>query len=230
MTYGDELINPEISSWPYKLGELLNISEIVNYGLCGRSNDYILRTTLDYCADYVLNNKMDDLFVVIGWTEILRFELWDDINNKYRHIQQIDNKKSSDLYEFITKYKSNICNNSLNKLNNILTLQLFLEKFNIKFLFFDAVAEISMNTDLIIKSIKNVKYNKFDNLISHSKRLELIKFVTAQKKTISVSMYDFCENNNYKFGPNLHPLEEGHEAWANYLYNYIKENDILITV
>jgi hypothetical protein len=44
---------------------------------------------------------------------------------------------------------------------------------------------------------------------------------------VTPSFSKFCEGTNYEIGPQLHPLEEGHIAWADHLIAYIEQNNLL---
>ena len=38
-------------------------------------------------------------------------------------------------------------------------------------------------------------------------------------------MEEYCNNNLVPLGPLKHPLEEGHNLWANYLFERLNKND-----
>ena len=63
-TYGDELDNPEKDRFSTLIGK-----DHINLGKNGKSNDSILRTTLDHCE----NNKVD--LAVIQFTKPSRTEI-----------------------------------------------------------------------------------------------------------------------------------------------------------
>jgi len=50
--------------------------DLVNHAQIGGSNARIVRTTKKYCNNYIKeHNNVDDLFVLIGWTELQRYEI-----------------------------------------------------------------------------------------------------------------------------------------------------------
>ena len=66
-TYGDELDNPK-DAWPYLLGNQLGY-EVHNHARNGASNDYIVKTTVEY-----LENNNPDI-IIIGWTTPDRIDI-----------------------------------------------------------------------------------------------------------------------------------------------------------
>ena len=84
-TWGDELENREekrFSTLVAKKGLMREgiIRDHVNIGECGKSNDGILRTTIDFCE----KNEAD--IAVIQFTLIMRREIMRETGNKYYHI------------------------------------------------------------------------------------------------------------------------------------------------
>ena len=53
--------------WPHKIGKELGI-EVINNSHAGSSNDRIFRSTVNDILGLLLNNKPEDLLVVIGWS------------------------------------------------------------------------------------------------------------------------------------------------------------------
>ena len=74
-TWGDELENREETRFSSLIGQ-----DHVNLGQCGKSNDGILRTTLDFCE----KNEVD--IAVIQFTLISRREIMRETGNKYYNI------------------------------------------------------------------------------------------------------------------------------------------------
>lgn len=84
-TWGDELENREQDAFPHVVARMGLMREgitrdHVNLGQCGKSNDGILRTTLDYCEKHPVN------VAVIQFTLISRREVMRETENKYYHI------------------------------------------------------------------------------------------------------------------------------------------------
>ena len=61
--------------YPGVLRKLLDIPQYTNIALGGSSNDRIVRTTLEWIANYMKTGGLpEDLFVLIGWTQYYRKE------------------------------------------------------------------------------------------------------------------------------------------------------------
>lgn len=237
-TYGEELKDKQ-NSWPNKLGKLLQASEVINTATCSASNEYIQRNVVDFILSN--NKKSDDIFVAVGWTSDIRWEGYIDnpiqtyVQLKVdRHVQythpkesRIYLKKEIDLLipnfiqteynrisnDFLLCFKGNKHFNFYNKLKHILLTHCFLDMMNIKHIFFNSLIEIhDKQTQLLdaIKFLKNIKQiqNKFKDYY-----------------IINPTMEEYSQA--YPLAPLKHPLEEGHDAWAKYLYEYIKEKNIL---
>ncbi len=87
--YGDELSNPNDSEWLEKkrwsriFSDKYGVEEI-NESKNGSSNNRIYRTT----KEWILNNesKLKDTFVVVGWSQAIRTERFNDMVGMYEAI------------------------------------------------------------------------------------------------------------------------------------------------
>ncbi len=102
-TYGDELSDPKLSSWPNILGNITG-AEVFNNGYSGSSNQRIVYQTLKN-----LQNNYD--FYIIAWTDYSRFTFYkSDTNNETNFNTQLIhaelsnetffNKWGLDLYRY----------------------------------------------------------------------------------------------------------------------------------
>jgi len=90
-TYGQDLPNPLIQSWPARLSKLLGLP-VVNLAVPGSGNDSIYRRTAEYLS-LDLANQVKPL-VVIAWSQYWRTEFWNkplpgspsNIRADYSHI------------------------------------------------------------------------------------------------------------------------------------------------
>jgi hypothetical protein len=238
-TYGEELDNKQ-NAWPHKLAKKLSIDNVINTATCSASNEYITRNVINF----ITHNKNKDIFVVLGWTSDIRWEGYIDkpiqtyvqlkINRHVQYTHKKDyriytqNEVNSMIPNFIQKEYNNISNDFLlcfksnnlvnyyTKQQQILMMHCFLEQYNIKHLFFNSLIELfikeqsqSVETIRLSKNIKNVE----DEIID---KTYYIKNPTMEEYT-----------KQYPLAPLKHPLEEGHAAWAEYLYLHIKEKNIL---
>lgn len=66
-TFGEELVNPQIESWPYVVSQNLGVG-CVNLGWPGASNEHIVNCVIDYCS----NNDISNTFFTVMWTHFSR--------------------------------------------------------------------------------------------------------------------------------------------------------------
>ena len=96
-TFGGELENPEKDAFPHLISRmgLMNGAKSRNYrsiAKCGKSNDGILRTTLDFCE------KNPVSLAVIQFTVYSRREIFDNKKNGYFFISAQNNDEGSVEY------------------------------------------------------------------------------------------------------------------------------------
>jgi len=237
-TYGEELENRNLA-WPYVLGKLLNVDKIINKGICSGSNDYIVRTTLEFISESIKNNiNLNDIIIVNGFTSEIRKECYSDYYEKFlqiklgREMAIVDDSvpkivsfksikgKIKEVYDIIIKkylinFESNYYFNLLLKMNQMILLENYLNNLNIKHLFFNSLTEKyknSKNDTSIVNNFEKIKL-LYDFTFNNNKNF--IKEIT---------MEDYCKNKSVALGPLKHPLEEGHRLWANYLFERLNNN------
>jgi len=114
-TYGDELENPEKDAYPHLVARMGLMSkdiarDYVNLGECGKSNDGILRTTLEFCE----KNEVD--IAVIQFTSFSRRELKRIRTNKYFHITAENRDEGSlEYYKHLQNVDDDVANFHKNK-------------------------------------------------------------------------------------------------------------------
>ena len=130
-TYGDELENPEKDAFPHLVARMGLMREgitrdYVNLGQCGKSNDGILRTTLEYCE----NNEVN--IAVIQFTIFSRRELKRLRRNKYFNITSENNDEASlEYYKHLQNVDDDVANFNKNKF----LLESYFQKRNIRYFF-----------------------------------------------------------------------------------------------
>ena len=130
-TYGDELENPEKDAYPHLVARMGLMSEdiardYVNLGQCGKSNDGILRTTLEFCE----KNEVD--IAVIQFTTFSRRELKRIRTNKYFHITA-ENRDEGSLEYY--KHLQNVDDDVANFHKNKFILENYFKNNNIRYYF-----------------------------------------------------------------------------------------------
>jgi len=198
MTFGDELGPPgdpicNTRAWPRYLGEMLQIP-VVNDAKPGGSNDRIVRTTINFIANYLTDHRADGLRVVIGWSMAIRREFHEvEIDHWYNFIPS-DMKSAGSLTPvycpaFCSKEES-----TGRYFAQLLTMQAFLKQHQIAYTFFTALW--SAQEDTALRSlIDTARFFRFDD-----------------------SFHFWARRNHYALGPGHHPLDDGHRDWAKLMY------------
>lgn len=130
-TYGDELENPEKDAFPHLVARMglmegAKPRTYKNIGACGKSNDGILRTTLEFCE----NNPVS--IAVIQFTKISRREVKKYGVNQYFHITAENNDEGSLEYY---KHFQNVDDDVANYHKNKFLLENYFNKKNIRYFF-----------------------------------------------------------------------------------------------
>ena len=187
-----------------------------NIAVSGSSNDRIFRTTLDW----IFKNDYEKVFFVIGWTNKNRREYYYAPYKNYIQLvnrgytQDFDNKIRQQMYEWYYEdcILSDDASDDINYLHNVINLQNVFKSRNINYLMFDCV--------------KNHSWQKSNECFYNE--IDYERYVTE------TTFLDYVEERGYPFEPygpqkNLrgHPLEEAHKAWGHYLFDYVKEHDII---
>ncbi len=236
-TYGEELEDRQFA-WPFVLGKLLNC-DVINKGICSGSNDYIIRTTMEFISKAINDNiNIEDILIILGFTTENRKECWSNVYKKYIQIKvgrefgivdknvpriipykDIKNHKSvkkvlnSIIDKYLNNFESNDYFNMTIKMNQMITMHFYLKSIGIKHLFFDSLhnCELKLGNDYTeaLESYVTIK-QLFDSVFRNNKNY-ISEF----------TMDEFC--NDYPRARLNHPLEEGHEAWAKLLYKRVSE-------
>lgn len=225
MTFGHELsgnldcmleMNSEYRithAWPYLVHKKLNFEECINYGWPGASTDRIVRTTYQYIHNYLSGNRnINDLFVIICWTNENRHETY--IENRWVDIlpgtitMSAACNKMINLSRLFTETIWGTNANRINVFNKILSCQYMLEFYKIKYMFCYAFP---------------IDFKKVNDLQNHIPFLQANKNMGFSDKDLSFMAY----TKGLPVGKLNHPLEEGHEKWSNRIVDFIIERDLL---
>ena len=176
--------------WPEYLGKKLNV-EVENNGKSGYSNHSIfLKATKIILAD---EDKIDNALVIIGLTDMTRQLLFQaDIFG--RHPNPI---------EHMNRYFS-----------DILMMQSFLEKHNVDYRMFSALAPTPGEDEYFYQNyfLKTIQSN-----IDYEKIIGWPFF----KRLGGYSFWHYIQEDKSRMTDDFHPTETAHKEWAEYLYNEI---------
>lgn len=213
-------------------------SQVQNIAKAGGSNDRILRTTLQYCN----NNNMDDTLVIIQWTSFFRHEYYSsrhgwmnitcnvtednfsqlsnqtDKTKNYVSIEDengnnIENKHIQDALNNEMLYLNSINDYNIRYLKNVLTLQYYLNKNNIKYMF------TSMNENEHINLGLDAVYTKKNSVTPLEAQL---KMSVDQTKWSKQSLQTYM-GENYISQNDRHPNEIGNKLIAQALFGELME-------
>lgn len=214
-------------NWGFHLSQLLNVNDYINDAVGGGSNERILRTTIEFLMNCSEEYKKS-LLVVIGWTSSDRREVFINKTRTYEKLQggfefsktisepsKISNNLMKEYdtyhslyYEHMYSYFDSVMKYS----QQIYSMVNLLENLKIKYIFFNSIetfADIDgVGDSTHLKNFFEWRYNN-KNIISYP------------------DMQEFVRHYGYDLGPLMHPLTEGHEAWGDFIYNHIKNNNIL---
>lgn len=226
--------------WPTKLTNLMGYDECINLSYPAASNDRSVRVLVQWLTqEYFLPKKpTDEIFVIIGLTSPERKDffyedlstderfwitLWPMWKHKYWH------EPINELSETYVKYFWNPEEYTNRYVNQLLYLQSLLNSYGVKHMMFQAFYQrmdtgisrwtdqpyvrdyTSMNDKMVWDLIDPVRFVNKDSGIHSFHNYITNKDETEDKK---IALLD------------MHPSETGHTWWAEYLFEYIKLNNL----
>ncbi len=213
---GEELTDPENASFPALIAGHFGMT-LHNAAHSGSSNCRILRTTLQWIAEYLANGgKPDGLFVLIGWTAPDRREIGQSYlegtpnanvfwRNIFLHCLLADATPDlAQLHKLIIR--SFWCDRE--SMTRFLVaanaVQGVLKSHGIRYCFLHAMPICSVHPEL-------------SPLISSIDAKRFYRFLRPQSDFLSVSRDPW----RVPIGAMNHPLEEGHRHWSGLLIDHI---------
>lgn len=192
-------------SWPHILANRLGFT-LINEAKSGTSNPRIMRVTSNTLARSDKNT-----FAIIGWTSWEREE-W-EFNGQYYDVNAgghdaLPSNLQEKYKRWVTEqgpdqqaYKSKIMHEQLHRLHRSL------KDRRIPHLFFNALMPFQHNLlDPVHKDWGKNYLGPYDNDLSY---------------------YWYLKNHGFKLTKNNHFLEDAQTAWADVLYTYIKERELV---
>jgi hypothetical protein len=182
------------------LGKKLNALSVLNLAISGSSNDRIVRTTLEF-----IDNNYEQIYFnpenyqfIIGITSPNRNEFYKNETNTYINFCPTGNNEEVEYY--FTRFSTDI-GDADRSYKNILVLQNTFKQLKVKYKFFLTYGKF------IDKELNLQHPTKYSNLLDKT-------------NFIPIGMHEFL-GGGYKKGPGFHYLEEGHNAWANFLESFL---------
>lgn len=146
-TFGDELIEPKKSAWPYLLARKLN-KFVINHAVCSSSQIYVFRKTLNFIMKSKMKNK---IFIIVGWPPANRIEIVEQQNIKQLGFFPYP---WDDYTRRMNTFTSNLFYDNPNVYFYKILLENILKFYDIDYLFFQ-----SFDYTSIVKKDKNTKCN-----------------------------------------------------------------------
>lgn len=209
--------------YPHHLGRLIGAENTINESLGGGSNYRIVRKTLEYFNNLLLNDvDISNHFVTIQWTEPSRKEFFDEITESWVHLLNKtliceNNPKNTNLFfdthKFYYKYLQSDLLDFQNFIAHVYLLGNFFTMHKIPYLFF-------MHADFLHPYIQHNKIMSRDNF-----RKLFEKFNWINNDCLNCFMYKSGIEDLLPEGS--HPSQKGHIQWANLVYQYLKTTKIL---
>ncbi|AVH85131.1 hypothetical protein RsoM2USA_203 [Ralstonia phage RsoM2USA] len=187
----------------------------------GSANDRIMRTTIDDVLTLIdFGIKPENIFVLIGWTHGMRFEIYERINKNYYSVvpgakwlkSELANKMAEiqmmELYDTVSLAR---------KINQqILSLQSILKQYKINYLF-------SNSLDIYPDFAEGFSHTPAKSLVTFG-HIDLDKYagtdMMGERSEFAISFNAHSRRHNVQFGSGDHPLEDGHKLWAHSLIEF----------
>lgn len=193
-------------SYGMQLSKMLRLA-LVNDAQSGSSNERIMRTTREFLAN---RNKNDYTVVIIGWSDWMRTEFWDEANQEFLQANlafpnsvpdHLEKEFRRHIVAADIKNRANEWHGKIHELHQELLDQ------KITHLFFNSQDNfLSVPMDQR-KNWKNCFVNPYKPGSSYVENLEAKKFI---------------HDDWY------HYRADGHLYWAGYLFNWLTENDLFV--
>ena len=195
----------------------------------GSSNHRIFRVTLTHINSMLqLGVKPENIFVVISFTNMLRLGLYDAKKENWIDLFLTLKYGGPEKHynEFADLYLENFVapkSVAIEALTNVLQMQSFLKSVGVKYALCEGIPMTMLSVD----------HNDRIELVDHTlyKAIDMSKWLMYNEELVSKTKSMWCSNfgswsirKQYPIGPNYHPLEDAHKAWANELIACIQNN------
>lgn len=216
-------------------------AEVVDLSQPAYSNDAIFRRLTEYLITegYATGRDTSDIFVSIGWTSPERREFF-NINTDEKWLTfgpwindaPHSNKNVNKFFKLYYQHFSDISYSMHRYINHIWLAEQLLKKYNIKYIMHQAFYHIEYS---LIEEWNDATYLKTanSNIFDADKimwdSVDPIRFLNKNNstKTAHNIMLDAVDGDRDKVFEVFHPNANGHTIFANYLFDYIKRNNIV---
>jgi len=243
---GDSFVyrGTENSTWSHFLSDKLNYVD-ANNGMSGTSNDRSYRSVIRDISRIETDGKLwtestgdidcklEDLFIIVGWTNPFRFEWYKDgefFSTRYWEKASFSSGNNPrvdfTVIDEITLPFVELTNTLVRFFNQIITLKNLLEHKKIKNIFYNCFFPFDENTiEYFENLIEEIEKNKpksligFDNPDTYYSLVSMWKQVSDDYKKYNQAHHITNEN----LDKTLHPTLKGNKLWSDFLYEKINE-------
>ena len=214
-------------------------AEVIDLSQPAYSNDAIFRRLIEYLVTegYTSGKDTSDILVSIGWTSPERREFFNPSTdekwltfgpwiNDVRH----KNKNVNKFFKLYYQHFSDISYSMNRYITHIWLAEQLLKKYNIKYIMHQAFYHIE---DSVIEQWNDTAYLKETHVFDTDKIMwdlvDPVRFLNKNNSTRTAHniMLDTVNGDRDKVFEVMHPNANGHNIFANYLFDYIKRNGIL---
>ena len=187
----------------------------------GSSNDRILRTTIDDVLTLLdFGIKPENLFVLIGWTHGMRFEIYRRLNKDYYDVVPGAKWLKGELANKMAEIQMIELHDTVSLAHKIqqqiFSLQNTLNQFGIDYLFsnsLDIYPDFAEGFSSVpAKSLTTFKHIDLDKYAGTD--------IVGDRSEFAISFSAHSRRNKVAFASGDHPLEEGHRLWAQTLIEF----------
>lgn len=209
-------------SWAKYLSDMLNM-QYANIAVPGEGNEHIYMSTVNW----VSKNPTEDLFVCILWSGFERFLTWDAGEHKSHSLYSITMRPTSNYAKLYVESKSLMEDREYLIYKNLFYVYMtcmFLERNNTQYCFmnaFDGFIHPEHISDNKIRELYITLLNAYGD-----RSLKHLGFSNIDEM-YSPYLRENLKIPNAPYGTKTHWGEDGQSAYATFLHNYIKQNDIL---
>ena len=195
-TYGVELADKSCA-WPHVLSKKLS-QPIENFGIAGASNDTIARTVVEK----VLDNRPD--FVIVSWTIVTRYEFY-TVHHGCRNINAHHATRFPFAEKLFAEWHDDV-GKTIHWIGLLTMLENFLQNQGVDYIFATSLSNAGFVQQ--VRKCKNKSLRKWADMFDRS--------------FLERCFMNWCKG--MPLGPGGHPLEQGHEAIAEKMHDYIRNS------
>jgi hypothetical protein len=217
----DSELNKKLSYSSLLYNKLGLNGEYINDAICGSSNQTIVYNTIEWIEGYRKENKkLEDLFVLIGFTSINRIRIYYKDNWLHLTTQTPFSAIPKELHNWFRNwilYGNDNKNLKLDRLHHIFYLKTYLENLNINFVFVNCIGYVDIPSDFKNKGIKNI-ITSIQNMKNY--------FYPFEYDRIFIEWANEMGFDRTKDGRSHH-IADAHEWYSEKLYKWIKINELI---